>query len=153
MLVRSVFRPRPGCEAGLRCENGDVARPVLVYDGDCAICSTLSRVVTTRLRARPEDFDVTAYQHADLEALGLTAEQCDGALQWVASDGRVSSAHDAVAQTFRASRMPFRPLGAFVQLPGVHGLAGLAYRWVARNRHRLPGGTPACSLPAADRPS
>ena len=27
------------------------------------------------------------------------------------------------------------------------------YRWVAANRHRLPGGTPACSMPASERPS
>ena len=44
-----------------------------------------------------------------------------------------------------------------VQLPvlgpagirAVNTLAGIVYRWVARNRHRLPGGTPACSLPPA----
>lgn len=127
-------------------------RPVLVYDGDCAICTKLSRVVTTRLRARPADFAVTAYQHADLAALGLTADQCDAALQWVAADGRVSPAEGAVARTFLASRMPFRPLGALLLVPGVRTLAGVLYRWVARNRHRLPGGTPACSMPAADRP-
>lgn len=127
--------------------------PVLVYDGDCAICTRLSRVVTTRLRARPEDFAVTAYQHADLAELGLTTEQCDQALQWVGGDGEISSGEDAVAHVFCASRMPFPPLGSILQAPGIHALAGVAYRWVARNRHRLPGGTPACSLPAADRPN
>jgi len=25
------------------------------------------------------------------------------------------------------------------------------YRWIARNRHRLPGGTATCSLPQAER--
>lgn len=130
-----------------------MAGPVLVYDGDCGICTKLSTVVTTRLRARPDDFAVTAYQHVDLPALGLTAAQCDEALQWVAADGRVSSAEDAVARTFLASRMPFRPLGALLRVPGVRAVAGVVYRWVARNRHRLPGGTPACSLPASERPT
>lgn len=138
--------------AGPGCDTGGVATPVLVYDGDCGICTKLSRVVTNRLRARPSDFVVTAHQHADLTALGLTSAQCDAALQWVAADGRVSSAEDAVARTVLASRMPFRPLGAFLLAPGVHAIAGLAYRWVARNRHRLPGGTPACAMPVSERP-
>lgn len=125
---------------------------MLVYDGDCGICTKLSRFVTTRLRARPTDFAVTAYQHADLATLGLTEEQCDAALQWVGADGRISSAEDAVARALLSSRMPLRPLGAILLLPGLHGLAGVVYRWVARNRHRLPGGTPACSMPAAQRP-
>ncbi|WP_404383855.1 DUF393 domain-containing protein [Knoellia locipacati] len=130
-----------------------MARPVLVYDGDCGICTKLSRLVTTRLRARPTDFAVTAYQDADLATLGLTEEQCDAALQWVGADGRISSAEDAVARALLSSRMPLRPLGALLRVPGMHSLAGVVYRWVARNRHRLPGGTPACSMPAAQRPT
>ncbi|PRY63263.1 putative DCC family thiol-disulfide oxidoreductase YuxK [Knoellia remsis] len=127
--------------------------PVLVYDGDCGVCTRLSRLTTTRVRAHAGDFAVSAYQDADLDALGLTPEQCDAALQWVGSDGRISTGQDAVARTLLAGRLPFKPIGAAILAPGVNALAGLAYRWVARNRHRLPGGTPACSLPAAQRPS
>lgn len=125
----------------------------LVYDGDCAFCTQSSRFVTTRVRPRPDAFAVAAYQHLDLEPLGLTPEACDEALQWVAKDGRVDTAQDAVARTLLAGKPGFRPLGALILVPGVNALAGLAYRWVARNRHRLPGGTAACSLPAAQRPS
>ncbi|GAA4108731.1 hypothetical protein GCM10022415_01490 [Knoellia locipacati] len=127
--------------------------PVLVYDGDCGVCTKLARFVTTTVRPAPESFSVSAYQDLDLDALGLTPEQCDEALQWVARGGRVSSAQDAVARVLLAGRLPFRPLGAVILVPGVNALAGLVYRWVALNRHRLPGGTPACSLPAAQRPS
>lgn len=126
----------------------------LLYDGDCGICSRLSRTVTTTVRRDPGDFIVTAYQDVDdLAALGLTALQCDEALQWVSDSGRVSSAQDAVARVLLAGRPALRPLGAVILLPGVNALAGAVYRWVALNRHRLPGGTPACSLPAAQRPS
>lgn len=127
--------------------------PVLIYDGDCGICTRLSRVTTSIVRARPDDFAVSAYQDADLPALGLTVDECDGALQWVASDGRISSAQNAVARVLLAGHMWWRPVGAALLLPGVNTLAGVGYRWVARNRHRLPGGTPACSLPAAQRPA
>lgn len=130
-----------------------MAGSILIYDGDCGVCTRLSRVVTTTVRRRPADFAVSAYQDADLPGLGLTPEQCDEALQWVDGRGRVSSAQDAVARVLLAGRLPFKPLGALMLLPGVNALAGLVYRWVALNRHRLPGGTPACSLPAAQRPS
>ncbi|WP_084764507.1 thiol-disulfide oxidoreductase DCC family protein [Knoellia subterranea] len=126
---------------------------VLIYDGDCGVCTKLSRFVTTSVRRRGADFAVSAYQDADLDALGLTPEQSDEALQWVAADGRISSAQDAVARVLLAGRAPFKPLGAVILVPGINALAGVVYRWVARNRHRLPGGTPACSLPAAQRPS
>ncbi|KGN40459.1 thiol-disulfide oxidoreductase DCC family protein [Knoellia aerolata] len=126
----------------------------LLYDGDCGICTRLSRTVTTTVRARRDDFVVSAYQDvADLEALGVTARACDEALQWVSASGRVSSAQDAVARVLLAGRLPFRPVGALILVPGVNALAGVVYRWVALNRHRLPGGTPACSLPAAQRPT
>ena len=49
-----------------------------------------------------------------------------------------------------ASRLWARPLGAALLLPGVNALAGVVYRWVARNRHRFPGGTPACAMPPQD---
>ena len=125
----------------------------LIYDGDCGVCTKLSRVVTTTVRREPGDFAVSAYQHVDLAPLGLTPERCDEALQWVSADGRISSAQDAVARVLLAGKVPFKPLGAVILVPGVHALAGMVYRWEALNRHRLPGGTPACSLPAAQRPS
>jgi predicted DCC family thiol-disulfide oxidoreductase YuxK len=130
-----------------------VSEPVLVYDGDCGVCARLARLAAARVRPRPESFAVTAYQDISLARLGLTAAQCDQALQWVAADGRVSSAQDAVARVLLSGRVWLRPLGAVILAPGVNALAAVIYRWVAANRHRLPGGTPACSLPAAQRPS
>lgn len=125
------------------------SKPVLVYDGDCGVCTRLAAFVVRRLRPT---YRVTAYQDADLPALGLTAQQCDAALQYVDAGGRTFAAQDAVARLLLASAPWWRPLGAALLLPGVNQLAGLVYGWVARNRSRLPGGTPACSLPASQRP-
>ncbi len=130
-----------------------MARAQLVYDGDCGICTRLSGWVTRLVRPHPDSFGVTAYQHLDLAPFGLTAQQCELALQWVAADGRISSAQDAVARLLLSGRVWVRPLGALLLAPGVNALAGVVYRWVAANRHRLPGGTPACSMPAAQRPA
>ncbi len=125
---------------------------MLLFDGDCAVCSSLARLVSARLRPAQDRYAVSPYQHWDLASVGLTEPDCAQALQWVSDTGQVHAAQDAVARLLLASRWWVRPLGAALLLPGVHALAGAAYRWVSRNRHRLPGGTPACSVgePAPD---
>ena len=135
-------------------------RAILLYDGDCGVCTRLARFVAHRLRpgVRPGDqagrpaYDISAYQDADLPPLGVTPAQCDAALQWVDGSGRVSAAQDAVARLLLASTPWARPIGAMLLVPGINALAGAVYRTVAANRSRLPGGTPACQLPAAQRP-
>ncbi len=123
-----------------------------MYDGDCAICTRLSAFVVRWVRRSPGDFDVVAFQFADLAALGLTEAQCEAALQWVDADGTAHAGPNAVARLLRTGRLPGRPLGWALSAPGVHRVAWPVYQWVADNRHRLPGGTPACSMPAAQRP-
>lgn len=121
----------------------------LVYDGDCSFC-TRSVAAIGRLRlAEPR---VVAFQHADLPALGLTASQCERELQWVSADGRVDGGAQGVARLLLASGPPWAMLGAALRRPPLSWLAAGVYRLVAANRHRLPGGTPACALPPAERP-
>lgn len=124
----------------------DLTRPVLVFDGDCGMCTRSARLVERRFRRRPEDFDVAPSQALDLPALGLTEGECLEALQWVEPSGRRASGHAAVAAMLRRSWVWWRPLGLVLVAPGVSRLAAVAYRWVARNRHVFPGGTPACQF-------
>lgn len=121
----------------------------LVYDGDCAFCTrSVSAIGALRLAA-PR---IVAWQHADLRALGLTREQCEHEIQWVAADGRVDGGAQGVARLLLASGPPWSVLGALLRVPPVRWVAAGAYRLVADNRHRLPGGTPACALPPSERP-
>jgi len=101
-------------------------------------------VVERRLRPPAA---VQPWQRLDLAAYGLTDVECIEALQYVDAAGRVYAAELAVAQLLKASRPWARPAGIVIALPGVRILAGVIYRWVARNRSRLPGGTPACAVP------
>jgi predicted DCC family thiol-disulfide oxidoreductase YuxK len=119
----------------------------LVYDGDCGFCTTATRGVK-RLRLRADT--VIAWQHADLDVLGLTPEQCDLKLQWVADDGAISSGHEAVARLLLHSALPWRPLGSLMLLPPFSWIAARAYGWIAAHRGQLPGGTPACAVPPSD---
>lgn len=122
----------------------DVELPLLVFDGDCAFCSSSVRFAQRWIKRMPA---AQPYQFLDLEPLGLTAEGCNAAVQYVAADRTVHSAHDAVSQLLRAAGRGWWVLGQVMRVPGVHWLSGVAYRWVARNRYRLPGGTAACALP------
>jgi predicted DCC family thiol-disulfide oxidoreductase YuxK len=121
------------------------APPVLVYDGDCGICTKLSRVA--RRLVMPEGGTVAASQELDLAAYGLTEEQCLEALQFVDVHGRAHAAQDAVARLLLAGAVWWKPVGALLLAPGVNAVAGAGYSWVARNRYRLPGASEACALP------
>lgn len=119
--------------------------PVLVFDGDCAFCTSSVRLLQRVVKRLPP---IVPWQHSDLDALGLTREQCQEAVQWVGADGTVRSGEVAFAQVLVDAGKGWWLLGRLMLLPGVRWLSGVLYRWTARNRHRLPGGTPACSLPA-----
>jgi len=118
----------------------DPARPVLVFDGDCGFCTSSAGLADRWLRIPT----VAPWPRLDLESLGLDEARCAEALQWVAVDGTVLSGERAVIAALRHRGGPFA-LPAVV-LATLRPLAGVVYRVIARNRHRLPGGTPACRL-------
>jgi predicted DCC family thiol-disulfide oxidoreductase YuxK len=117
--------------------------PALVYDGDCGFCTSCVRLLE-RIGPRAE---IVAWQLTDLAGLGLTEEEAVEALQWVRVDGSVSSGHEAVAAILCTAGPISTAAGRLLLLPGVSRLAAVAYRLIADNRYRLPGGTPACARP------
>ncbi|MFF3866742.1 thiol-disulfide oxidoreductase DCC family protein [Micromonospora sp. NPDC001898] len=119
-----------------------------VYDGDCAFCTKCAQFIEHRI---PTGARVLPWQFADLEALGLTEAACEEAVQWVGADGSRAAGPDAIARLLGDSGPLWRVAGAGLRFPPVLAAAWPAYRWVARNRHRLPGGTAACSLPQEAR--
>lgn len=121
------------------------APPVLAYDGDCGFCQTsvdrIRGLAAPTLEAVPWQFLPAAstapyVQRLDREVLLLHG-------------GRVlAGGADALARWLGTSpSAAYRTLGAVLRLPGVRSCARVVYRWVSRNRHRLPGGTPACAVP------
>lgn len=114
---------------------------MLVFDGDCAFCTSCARLLE---RIGPEA-EIVAWQLADLDELGITPAQAAEAVRWVGADGTVSAGHEALAAALGTAGRLWRLVGQAMLLPGISRLAAAGYRVVARNRHRLPGGTPACS--------
>lgn len=123
---------------------------MLVFDGDCAFCSSCARLLERRVRP---DAEIVAWQVADLDELGITGAQAATAVRWVEADGSVRTGHEAIAAAFGAARPAWRAAGRALLLPGIAPLAAVSYRLVARNRHRLPGGTPACATGRDDAES
>jgi predicted DCC family thiol-disulfide oxidoreductase YuxK len=114
---------------------------VLVYDGDCAFCTSCARALA---RIGP-DAEIVAWQLTDLAELGITEEQAADAVQWVRIDGTVRSGHEAIAAVLGSAGRIWKVIGSALLLPGISWLAARVYRLVADNRYRLPGGTPACA--------
>ncbi|MEU0357332.1 thiol-disulfide oxidoreductase DCC family protein [Streptomyces cyaneofuscatus] len=125
------------------------AVPVLVYDGDCAFCTTSVNVLTRWVWPR---CTVTPWQFADLGALGTTQERAEHEVLWVSPLGTVYGGAQAVARLLLSAGGGWAWLGGLLTLPPVRWIAHGVYRLIAANRTRLPGGSPACALPADRRP-
>ncbi|MFF3853930.1 thiol-disulfide oxidoreductase DCC family protein [Micromonospora sp. NPDC002575] len=123
-------------------------RSTFVYDGDCAFCTKCAEFIERRIPTRAR---VLPWQFADLDELGLTEAECADAVQWVGADGSRAAGPDAIARLLGDSGPLWRVAGAGLRFPPARAAAWPAYRWVARNRHRLPGGTAACAVPSARR--
>jgi len=121
----------------------------LVYDGDCAFCTSSVRWVT-RLGLAVDE--VVPWQHSDLGALGLTQQQCEAKMQLVLPEGTWAG-HAAAGKLLLRSRWYWKPLGALLLVPPTSWVARAVYRWVADHRDRMPGGTAACALPQEERPA
>jgi predicted DCC family thiol-disulfide oxidoreductase YuxK len=118
-----------------------------VYDGDCSFCTTCAEFIERRIPTRAR---VVPWQFADLDALDLTWQECEEAVQWVADDTHASGP-DAIAQLLRDAGRFWQIAGGVLEKGPVRLAAWPAYRWIADHRHLLPGGTAACSLPQAQR--
>lgn len=124
--------------------------PIFVYDGDCGFCTRCAQFAERRV---PSSARIVPWQWTNLAALGLSEAECDAAVQWVNPGWPTVAGPDAIAALLGSSTRGWRAAGWLLRRAPVRALAWPVYRWVSRNRHRMPGGTPACSLPSAQRPT
>jgi predicted DCC family thiol-disulfide oxidoreductase YuxK len=121
---------------------------VLIFDGDCAFCTTTARWVETRLEP---GHPVVAWQALEsLEPFRLTVDDVTTAAWWIDVRGTPHRGERAMGHALLACRAPWPIVGRLLLVPPVCWLAAPIYRWVARNRHRMPGATDACALPPTE---
>ncbi|MET9662422.1 DUF393 domain-containing protein [Streptomyces sp. NPDC006510] len=120
-------------------------RSVLAFDGDCGFCQAAVRQM--QLRARPRTKAV-AWQTLPPELTQAHLRRLDREV--LLFDGGQARYGGAPALAEFLSSSParrYRLAGHCLRLPPINLAAHVIYRTVARNRHRMPGGTAACALP------
>jgi predicted DCC family thiol-disulfide oxidoreductase YuxK len=122
--------------------------PWVIFDGDCAFCTSSAHWVARRLN-RPfgPNAQLVPWQFTDLVALGTTAERAQREALWVATDGAIDGGAAAFAEWLRFRGGGYAVAGRLLTMPLARSVASAVYRLIARNRHRMPGGSPACALP------
>lgn len=132
----------------LRCGRLEGMKWVLFYDGDCAFCTKSVNRIFDLDRRGLIDFAPLQGELARTHDLGKHADRREGSMVVLReSDGAVFLRSDAILELARA-------------LGGIHRVAAVgrwiprwirdgAYRWIARNRHRLGGADgAACRIPS-----
>lgn len=121
---------------------------VLIFDGDCGFCTTTANYIKAHSSV---ELEIQPWQWIELVDYGLTKEQAAAKVQMVV-DGQVYGGHKAFAKILRIQKQWwFKLLGAILVIPPFSWGARLGYYFVAKYRHKLPGGTPACALPRTTR--
>jgi predicted DCC family thiol-disulfide oxidoreductase YuxK len=116
------------------------------YDDDCGVCSASVRF----LAGRSDDSVIYRPNH-ELDALDLRGEAADAIV--VTGAGSLWTAVDAVLMVLARTGRPGRVGATLLRMPGIHGMAGFAYRAVARNRAWISarlGLAAVCEMPRAD---
>ena len=119
-------------------------RPLMIFDGDCGFCTASVNAIRRWIKPKCA---IEPWQQTDLGTFGLTPEQCTQAVQFVSADGRVNAGSRAVMAMLRTAPQPWPVVGSIGDAPGIAWIAEHVYRWIATNRDRLPGSTPACAAP------
>jgi predicted DCC family thiol-disulfide oxidoreductase YuxK len=126
-----------------------ISPPVMLFDGDCAFCSTSARWLGRRV---PTPTALEPWQWTELEPLGTTTDEVEAAVVLVDVNLHRIHGPEAIAGYLRSSTSGvWRVCGRVLALRPVLAVAWPVYRWIARNRQRLPGGSAQCSLPQAER--
>ena len=119
-------------------------KPVLIFDGDCGFCTTTANWIEKRSLT---PLEIQPYQWAKLAGFGLTENEAADKVQLVV-DGKIFAGHHCMAKLLLIQpNVLLKFVGAVMVMPGVDPISAKVYEWVAANRHKLPGGTPACKMP------
>ncbi len=121
--------------------------PVLIYDGDCQFCQLSLDFGIRNLRVFPR---YAAFQGIDPSKFGLT-EQMVRSQIWLVSDSesptKLLGGHLAAIEILSMQPQKYlKLLASIMKLWPWRIIADKTYKWVAKNRHRLPGGSKTCEL-------
>ncbi|MBQ10189.1 MAG: hypothetical protein CMJ45_01400 [Planctomyces sp.] len=104
------------------------------FDGDCRFCTNVVRTLAKIDLLNRVDW--VPYQSLESPPTGLSWKDLDRAAYLETGSSRLHEGFYAFRMlTLRV--LPLLPLAPLLWLPGMAVLGAPAYRWVARNRHRI----------------
>ena len=124
-----------------------LARPVLLYDGNCAFCRAWVGRIRRWDRSNRIEYLFAGARASRPDLPQLSDEAVNAAMHLVLPDGRVLGGGRAIPELLRLLPGGWIP-GLLFYIPGVAWLAGLGYGWVARRRHRFGCSDGACDASA-----
>ncbi len=122
-----------------------IKRGLLIYDGDCGLCSRTAAWIRTRLGP---GYEITASQRIkNLEVrFGLTRREVHEAAYWIDPDGTAHRAHRAIVRALEESGGILGFVAKIGRIWPFEPVAQWLYFLIARNRHRFPGASDRCLL-------
>lgn len=115
----------------------------MIFDGTCGFCTRTIRYLHT-LDRHGRITSIACQVAKEDPAFALGEIDCGESAWAITDDGRREVGGQAatlIAAVLLQRRWPMT-VGRW---PGIRHALGFGYRWIARNRYRLPGDTPYCT--------
>lgn len=134
---------QPGIDKDL---GGEGQQGLILYDGDCVICSAWFRFIAARDTERKFLFTAIQSDYGRVLALKLGIDPTNPQTNAVLLDGRVHLRSDSALAALSA--LPgWRWTRIFLRVP--KPVRDGCYSWIARNRYRIFGKKDVCDLGGA----
>jgi lipase maturation factor 1 len=114
------------------------AKPLMLFDGDCHFCR---RWIERWREITSGAVDYAPFQEAAARFPEIPKENCERAVQFIETDGRVVSGAEAVFRSLQYGRGPKWLARSYDRVPGCAIATETAYSLVARNRMLASWGT------------
>ena len=122
-------------------------RNVIVFDGECVLCSGFFRFMLARDTAGHFQFATAQSELGQALYVALGLPRVDFETNLVITGGEIHEKLDSFAAAMRVLGWPWRALSLCHWLPGL--VKSPLYGLIARNRYRLFGRYDACLVPDA----
>jgi len=133
-----------GWQTDPRVPDFDDSRPLIVFDGDCVLCSRTMRLILRldkkqrfRFATAQGEIGQGLYRH-----LGLPTDRFETYL--LITDGRIYQRSTAVAQIAKRLGWPWKTGAALAIIP--RPIRDALYNLIARHRYRIFGRSTACGI-------
>ena len=108
---------------------------MLIFDGDCAMCSAAARWVSRGWRSPASSVSSAELTDDRLRALGLSRREAQQAAWWVDEGGRLAAGHLAIGEALCRGGALRHAAGRMLMTRAIGTVAAPLYRALARHRH------------------